>query len=800
MVGRITRRITTLVLIAALVPAPGLAWDVPVSRRPGAASTAEARAFAHALNSLDQGPAGAARPQVYLVFNVDLAVQTPGPPNPITASSVGWFDQFLKELMSQPVTPVATATGPPDSILDQIDAGNAHVLSLPTATGLAAMPDTLGFEANPNESVPVERSMSVALNDALHEAGIDTNNGSTTFKRGTGTVTYEGENTDGDIVVTGRLVNGQIVLTKEFKPLTGGGNVGAPVQIRRTGTATNSGTSVTGTQNTSTQNTGAQAAAVSAPAPTPLVSAPSAYNRALASELETKARTITPNAASSALMGQINIRDTHVAQMNNMATGFENLLKNPAQLDIVVSGLRRGAEAVDNAYQNMLGAERAVAEFQGRNPRADLKGAYDADMRRAAQLEANGNAAGAQEIRTQAGNTAYGHYVQRRQAFYQALDQNPLLGLGERNLLMPDDFLFKKLRNTLPFNAPNSDYVSLARPYFERAATEAREESTRAAAIKTPEGFMEFGGSKYDRTREAMNAEGQANGSDLPRQLGEAAQGLYEQVEGAQAIKTEVTNFGLNLIAGTAWVLPFIGPFISAGAAAIQVVREGDDLVVAVLDAEDARNLAGVTGYTRVITAEDRVAAERGEFVLSVAGLALEGLQGIKVVKGPRPAATGNAATDATATATRNAPSPAAASAPSSTPRTNAPVREAGSDPLARTGAIGDKTQVFPEAPSRGGRVESPGRRLTTAELADADAAELAELAEVYDANLAYARASGVSADRIRDITAGVQRGDPDVANLLYREALEAQGKQLDMPLDESGESSFSRRGTNSGP
>jgi len=181
-----------------------------------------------------------------------------------------------------------------------------------------------------------------------------------------------------------------------------------------------------------------------------------------------------------------------------------------------------------------------------------------------------------------------------------------------------------------------------------------------------------------------------------------------------------------------------------------------------------------------------------------VAGLALEGLQGIKVVKGPRAtgaaadvtAATGNAAADATAAATRNAPTPGAAPAPTSTPRTNAPVREVGSDPLANTAAVGDKTQAFPDPPPTD-PVGARGRNLTTAELASDKAAEIADDIQVYETNLAYARSVGVSDERIAQLTAGAKRGDTDVANALYREGLIAEGKQIDMPLDEYGQAKF---------
>lgn len=711
MVGRMTRRITTIVLIAALLPVPGLAWNVPPSRRPGVdPSMAAARVFAMALNSVHQSAGTVVRPQIYLVFNVDVPVLNAGNQTLLTATSAGWFEAFLKELMTPPAGGATTTP--------------ANLLSSPNATKLAAVPDSLRYNGSADDAEStVRRSVRVALDDALTEAGIDTNQGSLTSEGGT--VTYEGQHEDGDIIVTGRVVNGQIVLTKEFKPLA-----------------------------TGTENAGQRTIAVNAPEAT-AVASPAAFNKSYLAEYETKVKLITPNQTNANLMGQISVRDTYVAQMNNMAANFESLLKNPGQMDALVTGLRRDAKAVDDAYQRMLGAERSVIDLQGQNPRVDLKGNYEGDMRRAAQLDMEGNKSAANKIRTDAENTAYGSFVHERQMFFQTLDQNPLLGLGDPGLF-GSDYLFKKIRNTLSYDAPNSDYVNLVRPYFEKAATEARSESTRANAINAPEAFVEFGGPKYLRTRDAMDAEGQANGSNLPRALSQAAEGGYESIEGSKAVGTEITNFGLNIVAGTSWVIPGIGPFISAGVAAIQVVRDGKDLVVALLDEKDARNLAGVTGYTRVLTAEDRVAAQRNQFVVSVVGLALEGLSNVKIVKGPLPAKAGHAVENATetaaATAAREAPTPA--------------------------GAVGDKTQVFPEAPPEPPSL--PTRRASDAELDARNIEEAAEMDQAYAENLARARAAGVSEPRIQQLTKkGGGPGHTGAINALYLEALAAEGKEL---------------------
>ena len=794
-----SHRVITFALIATLIPAPGLAWRAPVFHRPAADAAiglVAQRVFAEALNTPHQvGFAGSGRPQIYLVYELNVAVPSATPPAVMTAASLAWVETFLAELVKQPVTgtATATATAPTDSILDELDPDDAVARSMQTAKALASMPNSLPFEANPNESVPVERSMSVAIKDALQEAGLDNpdNNGSTTFKRGTGTVTYEGEFADGDIVVTGRLVDGRIVLTKEFKPLTVGGDVGDPVRIRAVGPPAATGTQTSGTQTATpnVQTATATTAEVPVAVQTPATPQPS-YNDTLRLQLEVKVKTITPNQTPAVVMGQILVRDTYVLQVNSLAANLEALLQNPAQLDALTLDLRRGAEAVDSAYQNMLGAEQNVAIVQGRNPRADQKLQYDNDMRSAATLEEKGDKAGADRIRQAAHDTAYGNFIEKQRIFFAALDENPLLGLGSRGwFLFPDDFLFKALRNTLSYNAPNSEYVTIVSGYLQTALEEAREEATRAAGVNTVEDLTEFGGGKYERTRATMAAEGQANGSTLPGLLAYAAEGHYEMVEGGKAVTTVIANFGLNLVAGTFWVFPGIGPFIAGGAAAIQVVREGNDLYIAVLDAEDARNLAGVTGYTRVLTAEDKVAAERGEFVLAVAGLALEGLTAIKIVKGPLPSGAGNTAADATTTAARNTPPPGAAPAPGTAPKpgtpntpATAPKPGATSTPEPAPSAFKD-SPVLPEVRDADGKVVgAKTTRISQAEIDAGDLEDLKELQQIYDTNLANARAAGVSEQRIKEII-GDGTVNADAADNLYRESL--KGKQTNMPAGE---------------
>ena len=784
------RQVITLFLVATLIPAPGLAWPGPVIRRSGSGAETgllTQRAFLQALNSTGQAAmTGPNRPQLYLVFTVNVAVP-PGGPVALTADVGGWMDQFMKEVLAQPIL----AAAPADSILDDIDASDAHVRSLESATKLSTMPDSVALG---------DRSTRIALYDALSEAGFD-NSGS--FRTGAdGTVTYEDSLKDGDISVRAREVDGRVVLIKEFKPAIGtGSEVGDPVQIRGTGAPDLQGTQtggiqISGTQSTLANNTVTGNTAPPAPAgvtntPVAPVGPALSYNDTLRIELERKLTTITrDDTPTGPLLGLVLTRDTYISQLNATADTMENLLKDPAQLDSVVRGLRRDAKAVDDAYVNMVAAETTVGAIETRN-RVDLKALYEAEMRAAQQREDKGDLAGAVKLRDSANDSAYGLFVSRQQLFYEALDQNPLLGLGDRGGLFSTDFLFKKMRNTLSSDAPNSEYVELVRPYLVTGAAEAREEATRVTAIDEAEDFTEFGGPKYERTRQAIGELGDANGSTLPRTLVVGAAGWYEQVEGASAVSTAITNFGLNVVAGTAWVIPVVGPWVSAGAAAIQVVRDGNELVVAVLDANDARNLATVTGYTRVLTAEEKLALEKGEFAVSLAATVVEGVQAVRVVRGPVRPGAGNAAADATTAATNTTADATGAGARNTPPTTppvaaGAPPAAAGPPPVAQpTGRPPSPfwdDPVLPPVRDADGKIIGPGAtHVSTAEQQAIEAADAAELKEIYDANLTRARAAGVPEDRIKKII-GDGDVDVDAANTLYREAIDAEGKQLTMP------------------
>ncbi len=760
------RQVVTLFLIATLIPAPGLAWPAPVVRRTADGAGVDAiaqRVFLRALNSTEQSPMGGPnRPQLYLVFSVDMGVP---PSDPGSKAAEAWNKDFIS-ILDQIDEATTTAASAPESIFDQMETNAERaVRTSEAAKNLAATPDSVSIG---------DRSVRTALDDTLTDAGIT---GGTFWPNADGSVTYWDELPDGDLKVTGREEDGRIILTKEFTPIDNHGRpIGDPTLIQGTGAPELRETQTGGVQTSATQTTAANntvAGNTAAPAPTGVVttptmaSGPPTYNDALRIELEAKLTGITrDDTPTAALLGLILTRDTYVAQLNNTQAGIQELLLNPAKLDALVLELRKGAGPVHDAYSNMVAAEKAVGDIEVRN-RVDLKAQHAATMREADRLQAAGDVAGADKLRQSATETSYGLFLYRQQIFYQALDQNPLLGLGSRSWvpLVADDFLFRTLRTTLTTDRPNSEFVDLVRPYLVKASTEAGKEVTRVIQITKAADFTEFGGPKYDRTRETIGMQGDTLGSSLPRTLVIGAAGWYEQIEGASKVSTEIANFGLNVVAGTAWVIPVVGPAISAGATAIQVVRDGKDLVIAVLDANDARNLSTVTGYTRVLTAEEKVAVQKGQFAVTVAGAVLEGVQAVKVTKGPVRPGAGTVATDSAGAAvntTADATGGAVHTAPAPSPT-----------------AL-DKAPRVPEVIGPDGKViGAPTRRNPQSDIYINARDEVGEMNQIFDEQLKRAKDAGVPDAKIKELTAKGPPYDKYSVNSLYLATLDAEGKRL---------------------
>lgn len=466
------------------------------------------------------------------------------------------------------------------------------------------------------------------------------------------------------------------------------------------------------------------------------------FNLRLMAELEAKAKAITAptavtvsgqrgtvmyqadrptNRTDAGVMGQILVRDTYVHQLRAFSDALEAVrTATGADKAAFVTQLRAAAKAVDDAYVNMMGAERSVHEADARNSRVSSEAQYKETLKQADARAAAGDAAGAERLRREAADSGYGLFVQRRQQFFETLDDHPLLGLGSRGLVT-DTYLFKALMRDLPANAPLEQYTALVDRYLEQGRDQVRAEMDRAAKITSVSGLREFGGAKYERQQAAAAAAGE-RGSSLPGQLVDAARGSYEVHEGGREVEKVAVDMGLTAIAGGAWIIPGLGPLISVGAGALQAIKEGNELVIAVLDAEQARDVAALRGFTKIITAEDRVAAERGEFGLALAAGVLEGVNAVRIVRGRPPAA------------------PRATPAPAPAPNRVADAAEAGVDPFAKTAPHPAPPPPPPSAAAGNATVLAP------------------EMEAVYARGLAKARELGINPDTIESMANAIRR------------------------------------------
>ena len=126
-----------------------------------------------------------------------------------------------------------------------------------------------------------------------------------------------------------------------------------------------------------------------------------------------------------------------------------------------------------------------------------------------------------------------------------------------------------------------------------------------------------------------------------------------EKVGGAYDIHVAVDEGSTKIvlaIVGTVGIL--ISPAICLGVSVIDLTMEGDQLVVAFKDAEEARQAEPILGWRHVITAEERAKAASGQFVLAAIGVGLDtaAIRSMKIVGAadcPKDAARGAEAAEA---------------------------------------------------------------------------------------------------------------------------------------------------------
>jgi hypothetical protein len=435
------------------------------------------------------------------------------------------------------------------------------------------------------------------------------------------------------------------------------------------------------------------------------------FNRALEADLAPKVDAITgdrdsdgrlldPNGTpvdDMTLRGAVMTRDLYAAQSEQFGNALGDLQAKPRDEKLEdLEEFREQAREVDDAYQNMLGQERALADLKIRNPRYDPQTVYEQLMTDAQNWESKGYKAYADELRQKGADTPWAEYLKRRQKFYETLDKYPELGVRD------GQYFFEALRHDLPTTASDNEWLSLYDRFLRRGREHAFSEAKRAQGAKTVEDYWEYLSPKYGRQHRSAQAVGQLYGSPFPGQLVEAATAVRSGSDRTAGVDSGWTDFWLNVAAGGSLLIPGVGPFISAGIAGYMVAKDGTDLVITLLDEEAARAAGGTVGHVYTITEEDRGAAAAGKFVVSVAGLAGEmaGLSGVRIVKRTRSGSEVLAETGEAAAKSQNAASAPAAPAPGTA--TPAPAPDPVAPPPPPNSAAAPRTGSTPPPPATG--------------------------------------------------------------------------------------------------
>jgi hypothetical protein len=311
-------------------------------------------------------------------------------------------------------------------------------------------------------------------------------------------------------------------------------------------------------------------------------------------------------------------------------------------------GKAAGGEIVDKLNEEYSKFVHAAAN--AKDVHGQLKTTYQNNIKIAEELEklererpgtvATRSGLTAAQWRELAANSPYGWFITMRQRFYALLEQNKLLALKKDG-----QFLFQALKR-LDYGTSTQTYINVLNDFLEAGIADAKEQKAKAAAINSIKDLLAFGGPKYAAQQAKAAALGKALGAKLPQLLISETTAVFEGIR----IRTEeneewwntLKDLGLNVLAAGSILVPF-GPIIAAGVAAIQIVRDGSDLVVTYLDEEEARKAAPVNGYRYVITAEDRTAAAQDKFFITALTssadlLGFAAIKDIKFLKGGKAA------------------------------------------------------------------------------------------------------------------------------------------------------------------
>jgi hypothetical protein len=328
--------------------------------------------------------------------------------------------------------------------------------------------------------------------------------------------------------------------------------------------------------------------------------------------------------------------------------------RSQTQKTDLVRQLRQQAPAVRDAYIRFASSTNAFNPLKPELSLSSQKSSYEATLRQADAAAKAGNAAEAARLRQRASELPYANFVAARDAFYKALDANPLLGVKVKGSVTDGDFLFNILQNKVDHLASDESLIPILDEHLQAFSDQTSKEIVRISETDELDDLFELGSARFARAHDNAARLGPlaALFVDEARAVSEGAVAVQETWN---QFKSAVTDIGLAFLTGASLLLPGIGQIAVAGVTLIQVYREGADLVVALIDQANTENAAGAIGYVHQIQAGEKVEEAAFKALLTVGLGAFDVAGGFKAARQIRVLRRGGLAVDVAAETSRAA-------------------------------------------------------------------------------------------------------------------------------------------------
>jgi hypothetical protein len=300
----------------------------------------------------------------------------------------------------------------------------------------------------------------------------------------------------------------------------------------------------------------------------------------------------------------------------------------PDRKAALIRELRQQAPAVRDAYIRFVSSTNAFNPGKPELSQSSQRATYEKTLAQADAAAKRGDAAEAARLRRRAAELPYANFLTARDAFYKALDANPLLGVRVKGYLKDGDYLFNILQNQVDHLATDQSLIGLLDEHIEAFYDQTVKEVERVGEFETLEDFFELGGARFGRVHDKAAGLG-ALPALLVGEVRAVTEGVTITKSEKDAFKNAVIDLGLGTLTAVTLFIPVVGQLTAGGVTLIQVYRDGSDLVVALVEQRQVENSAGVIGYVHRIQAGEKVEDAALRTVLTV-GLGAFDLAGAK--------------------------------------------------------------------------------------------------------------------------------------------------------------------------